>query len=66
MEESSAPAGGVGGDEQLVLMVDGSTAVPGAMAVAAGSLEADAGVDAATPESTADKPVVPKEQMSLP
>ena len=50
----------------MVPMVDGSTAVPGAMAVAARSLEADAGVDAATPESTADKPVVPKEQMSLP
>ena len=50
----------------MVPMVDGSTAVPGAMAVAARSLEADAGVDAATLESTADKPVVPKEQMSLP
>ena len=46
--------------------VDGSTVVPEATAIIAGSSEADAGVADAMPESTTNKPVVPEEQTTLP
>ena len=47
-------------------MADGSATVPEATAIAAGSLEADAGVADTTPESVVDKSVVLKEQTMLP
>ena len=45
--------------------VDGSAAVPGAVAVATRSLEVDARLANATPKSALDKLVVAKEQTSL-
>ena len=65
-EESTATADGLGGGERLASMVDGSVTVPGATAKAAGSSRAEAGVAEATPEARAEKPVVPKEQTTLP
>ena len=59
MKESSAPASGLGGGKKLAPTVDGSMVV-------AGSSEVDAGVTNIMLESTADKPVVPEEQMALP
>ena len=47
-------------------MADGSAAVPGETAVAAGSLKADAGITDATLKSIVDKLVVPEEQTAFP
>ena len=66
MEESTTPAGGLGDGERLAPMADESVAVPGATAEAAGSSGAEAGVADAAPESRAEKPAVPGEQMALP
>ena len=65
-EESTAAADGLGGRERLAPTADESAAVLGATVGAAGSLEADAGVADAVPESGAEKPVVPKEPSTLP
>ena len=60
-EESTAVADELGGGEQLALMVDEPPAVPGATAAATGSLEMEAGVADAAPESGAEKLVVLEE-----
>ena len=66
VEESTAPAGGLGGDERLAPMADESEAVPRAMAKAARSSGAKARVSHAALESRAEKPTVLGEQMVLP
>ena len=58
-EDSTAVADVLGGGEWLAPTADGSVAMPGAMAEAAGSSEVVARVADATPESTADMPVAP-------
>ena len=64
--ESTAAADELGGGERLESTVDEPAAVPGAMAGAAGSLEAETRVVDAALESRAEKPMAPEEQMSLP
>ena len=66
VEESTAPAGGLGGGERLGPTADGSVAMPGATAETAGSSAANAGDAGATPESAAAKPVAPEEQPAPP
>ena len=66
MEESTTPSTGLGSDERLASMVDGSAAVPQATAGIVESSRAEAGVAGVTLESRAEKPTVPKEQTTLP
>ena len=65
-EESTAAAGGLGDDERVALIMDGSAVVPEAMAGTIGSSGAEAGVDGDAPESRAAKPVEPEEQTACP
>ena len=65
-EESTTVVGGLGGSKRLASTVDGSAMVPGAMAEAAVSSGAEAGVVDAALESGAGKPAVPEERMALP
>ena len=65
-EESTTTAGGLGSGERLAPMEDRSTTMPGETIEAAGALEADAGVANTTPESGAEKTMVPEELMVLP
>ena len=66
MEESTAPFAGLGSDEWLALMTDGSAAAPEATAGTTGSSRAEARVAGVTPESRAEKPTVPEEQTTPP
>ena len=66
MEESTAAADGLGDGERFVPMADEPAAVPGVIAGAVGSSEADAGVADVASKSRAEKPVVPEEQTALP
>ena len=66
VEESTAVTDGLGGGERLATSVDKLAVTPGVTVGAAGSSEAEAGVADAVPESAANKPVMPEEQMSLP
>ena len=65
MEESTAAADGLGDGERFVPMADEPAAVPGVIAGAVGSSEADAGVADVASKSRAEKPVVPEEQTKL-
>ena len=65
-EDLTAAVDGLGSSERLASMADGSAMVPRAMAEAAGSSGAEAGVADATPEARVEKPTVPEEQTTLP
>ena len=65
-EKSVTDVDVLGGGERLAAMADGSVAMPAATAETIGSSEAVARVADATPESSADKPMAPKEQTMLP
>ena len=65
-EESTAATDALDGSERLAAMADRSATKPMAIAEAAGSSKAVAGVANIASESMADKPVAPKEQTALP
>ena len=66
IEESTTTTDGLGGGEQLAPTVGEPAALPRATMGAIGSLEVDARVTDATPESRAEKSVEPEEQTVLP
>ena len=65
-EESTAPSAGLGGDERLVSMIDGSAAAPEATVGTTGSSGAEARLADVMPKSRVEKPAMTKEQMVLP